>query len=119
MISISTTEINSVPENTLLELNGTLSPLIKQEPVLTGNGKKILKTVFEFSDESGKIPLTVWGPVPESIFPFRYEYIRNITFQGVIKKKVNGLSVINLLKSSKIFISSFRSKNLNFFLSEA
>ena len=116
--TITTDKINTVHESDLLELNGTLSPLIGQEPVQTKQGK-ILKTEFEFSDENGKIPITVWGPVPETIFPMRYEYIRNITFQGVKKKIIKGKPVINILKSTKIFINSFKTRSLEYFLSEA
>lgn len=104
-------------DHDLLELNGTLSPLISQEPIKTNNGK-LLKTEFEFNDETGKIEITCWGPVPLKLFPYRYEYC-DIILHGVKKKLHKGKPVVTILKSTKIFVNNFKSKNLSYYLSEA
>ena len=101
------------------EITGSLSPLLGQEPVKTKDGSNLIKTKYEFSDDTGKLPLTIWGPVPEIIFPYRYEYVNNITISGVKVKKFKGNLGLSFSKTSKVFLNTFKTKNLNYFLSEA
>ena len=115
--SIELNKINTIKDGELLEISGTLSPLIGQKPIVTENGR-VLKTEYEFSDETGKINLIVWGPVPEKIFPYRYEF-SDLTIQGIKKTIFNGKPLLVVNKSTKFYLNTTKFKKLNYFLSEA
>lgn len=114
---INLQDINRINEGQILEINATLSPLIGQTPTHTHQGV-ILKTEFELLDDNQKIPLVIWGPVPEKLFPFRYEY-SNITISGLKKKIFNGKPILVASKLTKYFINNTRTKPLEYFISES
>lgn len=121
--TITVDKLASLGENDLIELNGTLSPLISQKPIIIDRGpkkEKLLRTKFEFQDETGKIPLIIWGPVPGHLFSSRYEYVQNITILGAKKRNFKGKPQVRIGKKTKIlFNSSIRPRNLDYFLNEA
>lgn len=107
-------EINFHEKSENLEINGTLSPLIRQKPVNTVYGK-LLISEFEISDETGKLPLIIWGPVPAELFPTRYEYIQLI-IKGIKTKVFNNQLQLHLQKNANISINQIRNKPLLVFL---
>ena len=107
----------TLKENDIVEITATLSPLKGQSPVNTPTGT-ILKTEFELSDEHTKVPLIIWGPVPEKLFPFRYEYT-NFVFSGLKKKNFNNKTVLVASKSTRYYANSLKVKPLDFFISES
>jgi hypothetical protein len=98
-------------QNADFEITGTLSPLKRQKPITTTKGSFLISE-FEFSDDSGKIPLVIWGPVPPELFPYRYEFIRTITISGVRVKQFKMQNQLNLQKSAKFFIHQHKAKSL-------
>ena len=114
---ISLKEINNINENQVIEISATLSPLIGQTPVITHNGN-ILKTEFELSDDHQKIPLIIWGPVPEKLFPYRYEYT-NFVISGLKKKIFNGKPTLVASKSTKYYVNNLKMRPLDYFLSQS
>ena len=68
---ISLKNLNQVKEGEVLEINATLSPLKGQTPITTQN-RTVLKTEFELSEDHQKVPLIIWGPVPEKLFSFSF-----------------------------------------------
>ena len=114
---INLKDLNQVKESQVLEINATLSPLIGQTPIATQNGT-ILKTEFELSDDHQKVPLIIWGPVPEKLFSFRYEFT-NLTISGIKKRIFNGKQVLIASKSTKYYINNLKTKSLNYFISES
>lgn len=114
---VSLKELNQVSENQLLEISAVLSPLIGQSPVSTKEGM-LLKTEFEISEEQVKIPLIIWGPVPEKLFPFRYEFT-NLTISGLKKKSFNGKTTLIASKGTKYYLNNLRTRSLDYFISQS
>ena len=110
-------DINKIHEDQVVEVNATLSPLIGQTPTQTSNGI-VLKTEFELTDDHQKVPLVIWGPVPERLFPYRYEY-SNLTISGLKKRVFNGKPVLIASKQTKYFVNNLRTKPLDYFISES
>lgn len=110
-------EINQLPEGQPLEITALISPLKGQTPIKTQNGP-LLKTEFELSDDHIKFPLIVWGPVPEKLFPYRYEFT-NLTISGLKKKIFNGTTVLVASKSTKYYLNTLKTKSLDYFISES
>ena len=115
-IQMNLKDINTVKENQILQISSTISPLIGQTPISTSKGT-LLKTEFELSDDNHKIPLVIWGPVPEKLFPYRYEYT-NITIIGLKRKLFNGKTILVASKNTKYFINSLKTKPLEYYISE-
>lgn len=115
--SIGLKDIITIKENQLIEISATLSPLKGQTPVTTKNGN-VLKTEFELSDDHQKIPLIIWGPVPEKLFPYRYEYT-NFVFSGLKKKVFNGKPVLVASRTTKYYVNNLKMKPLDYFLSQS
>lgn len=115
-VQASLKDINNVKDSQILQISATISPLIGQVPISTSNGT-LLKTEFELSDDSQKVPLIIWGPVPEKLFPYRYEYT-NITIVGLKRKVFNGKSVLVASKNTKYFINSLKTRTLEYYISE-
>lgn len=110
-------DLQQVKENQILEISATLSPLKGQTPVPTKNGI-LLKTEFELSEDHQKVPLIIWGPVPEKLFPTRYEFT-NITISGLKKKNFNDKIMLVASKATKYYQNSLRTKSLDYFISES
>ncbi len=114
---ISLRDLEKVKENQILEITAILSPLIGQTPVPTTKGI-ILKTEFELSEDHQKVPLIIWGPVPEKIFQTRYEFT-NITISGLRKKSFNGKISLVATKTTKYYSNNLKTKSLDYFISES
>lgn len=99
-----------------LEVSGTLSPLVGQRPVKTRSGMKLVSE-FEFEDETGKVTLVFWGPVPTVLFPHRYEFV-DVTIRGVRVKHYNEQKQLVAQRNSRIALNQLRSKPLAFFLGQ-
>lgn len=109
--SIKINKIDTKSINTNLEITGTLSPLISQKPVKMLSGMMIISE-FEFSDETGKLPIIFWGPVPAEIFSYRYEFIQQITITGVNARFFNNQLHLYVPKSAGIHINQSKHKPL-------
>ena len=110
-------DLNSIYDDQLIEITTNLSPLIGQTPIQTQQGV-ILKTEFEITDENQKIPLIIWGPVPEKLFPYRYEFT-TLTISGLKKGIFKGKPILIASKETKYFINNLKTKSLEYFISES
>ena len=110
-------ELNQASEDQILEISATMSPLIGQSTISTKEGK-LLKTEFELSDDQVKIPFIIWGPVPEKLFPYRYEFT-NLTISGLKKKSFNGTTILVASKGTKYYLNNLKTKPLDYFISQS
>ena len=110
-------DIDQISEVQLLDIKSMISPLKGQTPIKTQKGP-LLKTEFELSDDHVKVPLIVWGPVPEKLFPYRYEFT-NLTISGLKKKIFNGTTTLVASKRTKYYLNTLKTKSLDYFISES
>lgn len=71
-----------------LALEGSLIPLIAQEPIKTNYGLKLLSK-FIFNDATGKMKIYFWGRLPMKIFNRRYEF-NHVKIKGIRRQLFRG-----------------------------
>jgi hypothetical protein len=114
--SLSIKDVDKANEMQTLEISASITPLIGQIPITTKKGL-ILKTEFELFEGKHKLPLIIWGPVPEKIFATRYEF-NEVTISGLKKRVFNGKTVLIASKNAKYHVNTSKMRSLEFFISQ-